>query len=109
MHKLKLVFQIFIVTCSLLPWNATAINRGNFSDFFSGNKFNPNYIEGLLIKSLIEITRGELQQALDTTEELLSKAPNFKLAHLVRGDLLMARAQQINAFGNSSVRSPEAI
>lgn len=109
MHKLKLVFQIFIVTCSLLPWNATAINRGNFSDFFSGNKFNPNYIEGLLIKSLIEITQGQLQQALDTTEELLHKAPNFKLAHLVRGDLLMARAQQINAFGNSSVRSPEAI
>ncbi len=109
MHKFKLVFQIALVTCSLLPWNATAINSGSFGSFFSGSKFNPNYIEELLVKSLIEITQGKLQQALDTTEELLSKAPNFKLAHLVRGDLLMARAQQINAFGNSASRSPEAV
>lgn len=109
MHKFKLVFQIALVTCSLLPWNATAINSGSFGSFFSGSKFNPNYIEELLVKSLIEITQGKVQQALDTTEELLSKAPNFKLAHLVRGDLLMARAQQINAFGNSASRSPEAV
>jgi len=109
MHKFKLVFQIALVTCSLLPWNATAINSGSFGLFFSGSKFNPNYIEELLVKSLIEITQGKVQQALDTTEELLSKAPNFKLAHLVRGDLLMARAQQINAFGNSASRSPEAV
>jgi len=109
MHKFKLVFQIALVTCSLLPWNATAINSGSFGAFFSGSKFNPNYIEELLVKSLIEITQGKLQQALDTTEELLSKAPNFKLAHLVRGDLLMARAQQINGFGNSASRSPEAV
>lgn len=109
MYKLKLVFQIFIVSCSLLPWNATAINRGSFGEFFSGSTFTPNYIEELLIKSLIEVTQGRVQQALETTEELISKAPNFKLAHLVRGDLLMARAQQINTFGNSSSRSPEAI
>ncbi len=109
MHKLKLVFQIAIVTCSLLPWNATAINRGSISDFFGNSKFNPNYIEELLVKSLIEVTQGQIQQALDTTEELLSKAPNFKLAHLVRGDLLMARSQQISSFGSSATRSPETI
>lgn len=109
MHKFKSVFQIALVTCSLLPWNATAINTGDFSSFFGGSKFSPNYIEELLVKSLLEVTQGKVQQALDTTEELLSKAPNFKLAHLVRGDLLMARAQQINTFGNSASRSPEAV
>jgi murein L,D-transpeptidase YafK len=109
MHKLKLVLQIALVTCSLLPWNATAINHAGVSSFFSGSKFSPNYIEALLVKSLIEITQGKVQQALDTTEELLSKAPNFKLAHLVRGDLLMARTQQINGFGNSASRSPEVV
>jgi murein L,D-transpeptidase YafK len=109
MRKLKSVLQIFIVTCALLPWNATAINRGYFSELFSGNKFNPNHVEELLIKSLIEVTQGRLQQALQTTEELLQKAPNFKLAHLVRGDLLSARAQHINAFGSSLGSSPEAV
>ncbi|MDZ4098510.1 MAG: L,D-transpeptidase family protein [Methylophilaceae bacterium] len=104
------------MSSSLLPWNATAINRSSFSDFFFGNsvvdsasQFNPGNIEQLLIKSLLEITQGQLQQALETTEELLNKAPNFKLAHLVRGDLLMARAQQISAFGNSASSSPEAV
>ncbi|PKO93467.1 MAG: hypothetical protein CVU15_02730 [Betaproteobacteria bacterium HGW-Betaproteobacteria-1] len=116
MHKLKLVLQVLIISSSLLPWNATAINRSSFSDFFFGgssagssSKFNPNNIEQLLIKSLLEVTQGQLQQALETTEELLNKAPNFKLAHLVRGDLLMARAQQISTFGNSSGRQPEVI
>jgi len=116
MRKLKLVFQILIISCSLLPWNATAINRSSFSDFFFGSadrsntsSFNPNNIEQLLIKSLLEVTEGRLQQALETTEELLSKAPNFKLAHLVRGDLLMARAQQISTFGNAASRPPEVI
>lgn len=109
MRKLKSVIQILIVTCAVLPWNATAINRGYFSELFSGNKFNPNHVEELLIKSLIEVTQGQLQQALQTTEELLQKAPNFKLAHLVRGDLLSARAQQINAFGSSLGSSPEAV
>ncbi|PKO25827.1 MAG: hypothetical protein CVU35_02265 [Betaproteobacteria bacterium HGW-Betaproteobacteria-8] len=109
MRKFKRVFQLFIVASALLPWNATAINYGDFGSFFSGKQFNSSNIEELLIKSLIQVTQGQTQQALDTTEELLRKAPNFKLAHLVRGDLLMARAQQINTFGNSPTRSPEAI
>lgn len=108
MRTLKSVLQILIITCAVLPWNATAINRGYFSELFSGNKFNPNHVEELLIKSLIEVTQGQLQQALQTTEELLQKAPNFKLAHLVRGDLLSARAQQVNAFGSSLGSSSEA-
>lgn len=109
MRSLKSVLQILIITCAVLPWNATAINRGYFSELFSGNKFNPNHVEELLIKSLIEVTQGQLQQALQTTEELLQKAPNFKLAHLVRGDLLSARAQQVNAFGSSLGSSPETV
>lgn len=110
MRKFKLVCYLFIVACALLPWNATAINYGNFGSFFGGSsKLNPNSIEELLIKSLLQVTQGQVQQALSTTEELLRKAPNFKLAHLVRGDLLMARAQQISTFGNSSSRSPEVI
>jgi len=109
MQKLNLIFRIVLIAGVFLPWNATAIDRTNISRLQIGNKFSPNYTEGLLVKSLIEVTQGQLQQALDTTDQLLRTAPNFKLAYLVRGDLLMARAQQLRTFGNDSASSPEAI
>lgn len=59
------------------------------------------------MKSLLETSQGKIQQALDTTDELLKMAPNFKLAYLVRGDLLMARAQQFRGFGNSKTNLNE--
>lgn len=108
--SLKLTLQLALLLCALLPWNATAVNRGSFGELlFSGSKFDSNYIEELLIKSLLDVTQGRVQQALNTTEELLRKAPNFKLAHLVRGDLLMAKAQQLRFFGNTPASQSEAI
>ncbi|HYD34048.1 MAG TPA: L,D-transpeptidase family protein, partial [Methylophilaceae bacterium] len=41
--------------------------------------------------------------------EVLKTAPNFKLAHLIRGDLLTAKAQQLQDFGNSSLSRDENI
>ncbi len=109
MQKINLVFRIALIACVFLPWNATAIDNSNLGRLPIGNKFSQNYTESLLVKSLIEITQGHLQQALDTTDQLLRTAPNFKLAYLVRSDLLMARAQQLQTFGNDSASSPEAI
>lgn len=81
-------------------WNATALNivaerPPKHSFAFS---IQPN-TEGLLIQSLIDITQGRTDTALATIDKLISNAPNFKLAHLVRGDLLMARARQLGSFG----------
>ena len=102
------LMQVLLVTCALLPWNATAIDR---SDFISppGNKFSTNYIESLLVKSLFAITEGQLEEALQAIDQVLKTAPNFKLAHLIRGDLLMAHAQQLQSFGNTSTRSAESV
>jgi len=109
MHIPKVLFQAVLVAGALLPWNATAIDRADYTGLPGANKFSGNYTEGLLIKSLLEVTQGQIQQALDTLDQLLQAAPNFKLAHLVRGDLLMARAQQLQSFGNSKGSSPETI
>lgn len=113
MRKLNLALKLALIASALLPWNATAIDGTRFSSRFSeltaDNKFSSNYTESLLVKSLIEVTQGKLQQALDTTDKLLRVTPNFKLAYLVRGDLLTARAQQLQSFGNDSALSPEAI
>ena len=46
----------------------------------------------------IEANRFDL--ALQRTEALLATHPNFRLAHLIRGGLLLARARPLEIFGN---------
>src|SRR3546814_4112411 len=103
-----MLLQVVLVVGALLPWNATAIDRSDFS-VMPGNKFSANYIESLLVKSLFAITDGHLEEATQAIDQVLKTAPNFQLAHLIRGDLLMARAQQLETFGNVDKRSEETI
>jgi murein L,D-transpeptidase YafK len=46
------------------------------------------------------IESGRFDLALQRTETLLASHPNFRLAHLIRGDLLLARARPLETFGN---------
>ena len=46
------------------------------------------------------IEANRLDEALGRIDTLLRDHPNFRLAHLVRGDLLLARARPLETFGN---------
>jgi murein L,D-transpeptidase YafK len=46
------------------------------------------------------IERNRLDDALDRVDAQLRDQPNFRLAHLVRGDLLLARGRPLQTFGN---------
>jgi len=46
------------------------------------------------------IDSNRLELALQRVESLIAQYPNFRLAHLIRGDLLLARAQPLETFGN---------
>jgi hypothetical protein len=46
------------------------------------------------------IEANEIETALARVEGLLRDYPNFRLAHLVRGDLLLARSRPLQTFGN---------
>ena len=94
---------VAVAICVVLPWNATAINHGSMTDQLLSKKLGSNLIESLLVKSLLEITEGKNKQAFNTVNELIRNAPNFKLAYLIRGDLLTAQGNALEAFGNSSV------
>jgi len=59
-------------------------------------------IEAQLVKSLQAINDNRLDIALSEVNSLLRVNPNFKLAQLVKGDLLMARAGAINNFGSAA-------
>ncbi len=64
--------------------------------------------EAALQQILAEIEVNRLDAALDRTEVLLKAYPNFRLAHLIRGDLLLARTQPLTTFGNASA-PPERV
>lgn len=51
-------------------------------------------IERLLNTALMSLTQGHLTEALQDTQRLIAQAPNFKLAYLIQGDILMALAQR---------------
>jgi murein L,D-transpeptidase YafK len=46
------------------------------------------------------IEANRLDLATRRVEALIAAHPNFRLAHLIRGDLLMARAHALQTFGN---------
>lgn len=48
-----------------------------------------------------DIEQHRTEDALKRIDALLLRHPNFRLAHLIRGDLLLARARPLSAFGAS--------
>jgi murein L,D-transpeptidase YafK len=56
--------------------------------------------EGALSGVLEAIEGNRLDLATQRVEALIAAHPNFRLAHLIRGDLLMARARPLETFGN---------
>ncbi len=55
--------------------------------------------EARLARIFEEIEANQFGNALQLTEDLLKQRPNYRLAHLIKGDLLLARTQPIAAFG----------
>jgi murein L,D-transpeptidase YafK len=58
-------------------------------------------VESMLAESLRALQAGQLDAALSQVDALLKQNPNFHLAQLLRGDLLLARAQPLTNFGNA--------
>jgi murein L,D-transpeptidase YafK len=52
------------------------------------------------------IEANKLDDALNRVDALIRDHPNFRLAHLVRGDLLLARARPLETFGNVAKTVP---
>jgi murein L,D-transpeptidase YafK len=58
-------------------------------------------VDRLFNSSVQEISQNRLDHALNSINNLLDRYPNFRLAQLVKGDLLLARAQPISTLGNA--------
>lgn len=84
---------IVIALCSLLIGSAEAAPDSRAT-------------EAKLAKSLLNIKNNHLDLALNEVNSVLRINPNYKLAQLVKGDLLMAKAGEINSIGGAS-HAPE--
>ncbi len=58
--------------------------------------------ESVLQKTLAQIKQQRMDNALTEIDRVIGAYPNFRLAHLIKGDILLARAHPINTVGNVS-------
>ena len=66
-----------------------------------GSAADSRSMEALLVETMLSISNNKLDVALSEVDSLLKINPNFKLAQLIRGDLLLARARPLSSFGNA--------
>lgn len=65
--------------------------------------------DAILVKTLLAIKANQLDVALAEVEKVLRAYPNFRLAHLIKGDLLSARGRPLSAMGSAAGAAPERV
>jgi murein L,D-transpeptidase YafK len=86
----------------LFAAGATALADGSLAPSGAGPAF-ANEVEGSLVRAIVELRESGLKRALDEINKTLAYRPNFRLAQLVKGDILMAQAGRPVAFASSTV------
>ena len=71
--------------------------------------FSDSGPEAQLSQILDEIEKNRLDTALEQTESLLKQFPNFRVANLIKGDLLLARGVPLSTFGNANNAPQEKV
>jgi murein L,D-transpeptidase YafK len=95
---IKVIAKTSAVALLLSPQFASSGVGGLFAD-----------AESLLFKALREVRAAQLDSARQTVAQLIERYPNFRLAHLIHGDLLLAKARPLQSFGNASAPTPDAL
>lgn len=63
--------------------------------------------DALISGIYMDLAAGSLRAALTKADKLVEAYPNFRLAHLVRGDLLMMHAHRVTTFGAAPDDAPK--
>ena len=78
-------FYIFIIISVLLTSNSFSVNK-----YSTSQKLKKT--EQLLFEATNKISEGKIDAALMVVENLIDINPNFKLAHMIYGDLLLIQS-----------------
>jgi murein L,D-transpeptidase YafK len=65
--------------------------------------------ESLLLKALREVRAAQLDSARKTVSQLIELYPNYRLAHLINGDLWLAKSRPLQSFGNTMTEPTDAL
>jgi murein L,D-transpeptidase YafK len=97
MHKPALALAVAVALA--LP---SATTTARFAPTKAAEAAQRQSTEALLQKAFDEISRQRFDAALVHIENVLREQPNFRLAHLIKGDLLLARVKTIPTVGAGS-------
>lgn len=92
MHTLKMHTRL--LCAALILQGAFAFAQGN-----QPARYTDSGPEPLLARVFEHIEQHHWDVALKETESLVKAYPNFRLGHLIKGDLLMARTRPLSRFG----------
>jgi murein L,D-transpeptidase YafK len=65
--------------------------------------------EAQLRRALDTVAEGRLSAAIEGLDRLIERHPNFRLAHLVRGDVLLARVRPLKGLGDTGHAPPDRL
>jgi len=65
--------------------------------------------DALIAKTLQNIRSNRMDDALREVERVIALRPDFRLAHLIRGDILMSRAQPLSGMGPNARGTTETV
>lgn len=93
-HFRALIAPLVVAACAVLQPVSAATPAADSTD-------------ALLARAYEEIGKGRFDAALSHIDALIKAKPNFRLAHLIRGDLLLARARPITAAPGAVPNAPQ--
>ena len=86
--------------------SATALADGSLIPPGAGPAL-ANQVEAALVRSIVELRGAALKSALDEIDKVVAARPNYRLAQLVKGDILMAQAGRPVAFASKELPALE--
>ena len=100
------VFAAPVGSMSALPMDVIRTIREEPNLQGEGSSSN---LEALVVQSLKSIRQQRFDDALDLIDRALDINPSFRLAQMIKGDLLLARARPLESLGNVSDAPPDAV
>ena len=101
----RLAPRIAVVAFTL---SATALADGSLFPLGAGPAL-ANQVEASVVRAIVELRESGLKRALDEINKAVADRPNFRLAQLVKGDILMAQAGRPVAFASSAVSAASLV
>ncbi|MGB0711933.1 MAG: L,D-transpeptidase family protein [Gammaproteobacteria bacterium] len=99
MHK-QLVLGLLLAMATVSAWSAPSASA--MAGAVEGARHLERKPEDHLLRALHALKVNGVDAALNEVDDLLSHHPNFRLARLVKGDLLLAKAGRFADIGASS-------